>query len=70
MNNKHFRNDITILTSGVVVGVILSLLFNFNKCNNSNHNDEYIKKLELDNIMLDELNKDLLNIIKEINNES
>ena len=70
MNNKHFRNDITILTSGVVVGVILSLLFNFNKCNNSNHNHEYIKKLELDNIMLDQLNKDLLNIIKEINNES
>ena len=36
-------------------------------CNNPNHDYEYIKKLERDNVMLDEINKELREVISNEN---
>ena len=68
MNSKN-NTKILLFISGIFLGVMTTGLVNkiYHICNNPNHDCEYIKKLERDNIMLDEINKELREVISNEN---
>lgn len=68
MNSKN-NTKILLFISGIFLGVMTTGLVNevYHICNNPNHDYEYIKKLERDNIMLDEINKELREVISNEN---
>ena len=68
MNSKN-NTKILLFISGIFLGVMTTCLVNklYHTCFIPNHDCEYIKRLERDNIMLDEINKELREVI---NNEN
>ena len=68
MNSKN-NTKILLFISGIFLGVMTTCLVNkiYHICNNPNHDCEYIKRLERDNIMLDEINKELREVISNEN---
>ena len=68
MNSKN-KKKILLFISGIFLGVMTTGLVNetYRTCFNPNHDYEYIRKLERDNIMLDEINKELREVISNEN---
>ena len=66
MSNKDKDKIILATLMGIPIGMLIVItIFSVGKiCTKPNHDDEYIKGLITDNIMLDELNKDLIEILK------
>lgn len=68
MNSKN-NTKILLFISGIFLGVMTTCLVNkiYHTCFNPKHDCEYIERLERDNIMLDEINKELREVISNEN---